>query len=120
MNGRVDDDGRALIPIAIRSGPTDVWTTFEAWIDTGFTGELVISKKSAQSLGLRRSGTLNAQLGDGSFVSLEMFHCLLEWCGQILAVQVVTNDGPIALLGVGLLSNGKLVVDYPAKTVSFE
>ena len=38
MNGRVDDDRRALLPITIRANLKTEPTSVEAWIDTAFMG----------------------------------------------------------------------------------
>jgi clan AA aspartic protease len=120
MTGRVDDDGRALVTISIRSAVGAPDMTVEAWIDTGFTGELVLPQPIIDGLGLGQSGTLNAQLGDGTFVVLETFTCLVDWLGQRLAIEVVANAGNFPLLGVGLLRTSKLTVDYPLRTVAIE
>jgi predicted aspartyl protease len=42
MNGNVDRAGRALIEVQLRPDPNSPPHSIEAWIDTGFTGELVL------------------------------------------------------------------------------
>ncbi len=42
MNGHVDSAGRALVRIRLTSAATATTIEIEAWIDTGFTGELVL------------------------------------------------------------------------------
>jgi predicted aspartyl protease len=42
MTGRVDDAGRALIRIQIKNPTNATVTELDAWVDTGFTGELVL------------------------------------------------------------------------------
>ena len=41
MNGSVDDSGRALVRIRLKHPTDSTEAELDAWIDTGFTGELV-------------------------------------------------------------------------------
>ena len=45
MNGFVDTNGRALIQIDLRPTRIQKATPIEVWIDTGFTGDLVLPKE---------------------------------------------------------------------------
>ena len=78
MNGKVDDSGRALVTICVRALEDAKPTDLTAWIDTAFTGELVIPRAVIESLGLNQSATVAAKLADGSEVVLETFSCLLD------------------------------------------
>src|SRR5687768_8576918 len=89
----------------------------EGWIDTGFTGELALSDVQIANLRAPQSGTVSAELGDGSAVILNTHTCRVEWFGQILAIEVVSNKGSFPLLGIGLLSGHKLNIDFRASTV---
>ncbi len=42
MNGRVDEFGRALMAVSVRPPDVDESQEVEAWIDTGFNGDLVL------------------------------------------------------------------------------
>jgi predicted aspartyl protease len=55
----------------------------EAWIDTGFTGELVLPQDQIAALGLPHSAVVTAELGDGSATMLEVYSCLIEWFGRV-------------------------------------
>lgn len=52
MNGQVDKYGRAFVTVSIR--PSDVAATHdvEAWIDTGFNGDLVLPQQLIDDLEL--------------------------------------------------------------------
>jgi len=69
---------------------------------------------------LRQSAAVAAGLADGTQVVLETFSCILDWFGEDLAVEVVENDRQFPLLGVGLLQNRRLEVDYRLRTLSIE
>jgi clan AA aspartic protease len=120
MKGRVDDDGKGLIQIVIPASSLAAELTIEAWIDTGFTGELVLPEALVIQLGLTPSGTIDAELGDGGEVELRTYTCRLNWFGQELQIEVIGSESDNALLGIGLLLERKLFIDFPAKTVSIE
>jgi clan AA aspartic protease len=111
MNGRVDNSGRALISVELEpNGPGA--SQIEFWIDTGFTGELVISERLVSRLGLIQSGSVDAMLADGRQSVLPTYTCEIAWFGKVRRLEVVANDGDVPLLGVGLLLGKELKIDY--------
>ena len=78
MNGHVDSSGRALVTLTLHS-PNGVGAhAFEVWIDTGFTGELVLPQRLIDELALSQSGTVRAILADGSQVGMKTFTCEID------------------------------------------
>jgi clan AA aspartic protease len=118
MNGQVDNSGRALLPITLRDAATGVSAASEAWIDTGFTGDLVVPRSLLTSLGAKPTSTAIGILADGSQVTLDTYSCLIDWFGQVRPVEVLANDGAYPLLGVGLLNGNRLTIDYIAGSLS--
>ena len=55
MIGHVDNNGRALVTVTFR--PSDVAATREiqAWIDTGFNGDLVLPQQQIDDLAMPHS-----------------------------------------------------------------
>jgi clan AA aspartic protease len=92
----------------------------EAWIDTGFTGELVLPQDQIAALGLSRSAVVTAELGDGSHTVLEVYSCLIEWFGRVQQLEVIANTGTSPLLGVGLLQGRTLTIDYASCTLAID
>src|SRR5205085_2034532 len=82
MTGAVDDFGRALVPVRLKKPATGKLAKVQAWIDTGFTGELVLPKTLVNSLGLTRANVVKAELGDGSEAVIHTYGCELEWFGE--------------------------------------
>jgi clan AA aspartic protease len=118
MTGGVDDSGRALVRIRLKN-PTDATEAeLDAWIDTGFTGELVLPRQNVTSLGLPLGPCVMARLADGSDVQLDTYTCLVEWFDEWKRIEVVVNDGQFPLLGIGLLLDRDLHIDYRAKTIT--
>jgi predicted aspartyl protease len=87
MNGHVDSAGRALVRIRLTSATTVTAMDIEAWVDTGFTGELVLPQDQIAALGLQRSAVVTAELGDGSATVLEVYSCLIEWFGRVQQIK---------------------------------
>ena len=120
MNGHVDSAGRALVRLRLTSAATATSMEVAAWVDTGFTGELVLSQDQIAALGLLHSAVVTAELGDGSATMLEVYSCLIEWFGRVQQIEVIANTGTSPLLGVGLLQGHRLTIDCAARTVIIE
>jgi len=118
--GKVDDFGRALVSLPIRPEASAQATEVSAWIDTAFTGELVIPRRIIQSLGLSKSASVLAGLADGTKVVLDCYSCTIDWFGTQRAVEVVENDGALPLLGIGLLRSRRVTIDYRSAVVRVE
>ena len=78
MTGSVDDAGRALVRIRLKNPANAMEAELDAWIDTGFTGELVLPRHTVASLGLPLGPTVKARLADGSEIQLDTHTCLLN------------------------------------------
>jgi clan AA aspartic protease len=118
VTGRIDDDGRALVDIALRSEASSL--RVEAWIDTGFTGELTLPSSLIAALRLRQSAKVTGILADGSAVVLPTYSCILTWFGADRDVEVIANSGQFPLLGVGLLLDHQLTINYPVRSLIIE
>ncbi|MFL5330128.1 MAG: hypothetical protein ACJ8C4_14600 [Gemmataceae bacterium] len=90
MKGTVDGAGRALIGIEI-DAPPHTPTTIQAWIDTGFTGELALPQKIIDDMGLTHSGSVAAVLADGTQIALKTYTCIVMWFGQARQLEVVAT-----------------------------
>lgn len=112
MKGIVDQAGRAILEIQLRPSSSQPFRTISVWIDTGFTGDLVLPQKTIDELGFNPSGTVDGILADGSQTVLTTYHCEIDWFGRIRNLEVIANFGTTPLLGVGLLLAKELVVDY--------
>jgi clan AA aspartic protease len=120
MIGRVDNAGRALLDVELRASLDSRGHYISVWIDTGFTGEVVLPQSTIDELSLTLTGTVSAVLADGSQVVLRTFECFIAWIDGPKRLEVVANEGACALLGVGLLLERRLVIDYPSKLITLE
>ncbi|MDA1049752.1 MAG: hypothetical protein O3C40_04640 [Planctomycetota bacterium] len=112
MKGQVDNSGRALVTVSVRSSEAAATREIQAWIDTGFNGDLVLPQQQIDDPELPHSGTAKAILADGSEVTLTTHTCLIDWFGEPRQLEVVANDGKYPLLGVGLLWGHDLSISY--------
>lgn len=112
MKGIVDSGGRSLLSVVLRTSKPSTETKIEVWIDTGFTGDLVVPQSTIDSLGLRQSGTIDAVLADGSQTELSTYSCAIKWFGGERNLEVIANAGEFPLLGVGMLLGLELRIDY--------
>lgn len=120
MIGRVDESGRALVPVILHPASPSEPVEADVWVDTGFTGELVLPKDWIDQLQLVPFGIVEARLADGSEVGLDSFACAIEWLGAKRDVEVIAGTGAHPLLGVGLLKDCRLVVDYRSRTIEID
>jgi predicted aspartyl protease len=120
MNGVVDTAGRALIDVKVKPAVNLPTSTVAVWIDTGFTGDLVLPDSMIQALSLPLSGTVGALLADGSKVAMRTYSCLIEWFDGWQHLEVVASDAQYPLLRVGLLIDHDLRIDYSSKVLSIE
>jgi clan AA aspartic protease len=118
VKGIVDRTDRALVTLSVHSESRTAPQTIEAWVDTAFTGELVVPRSAISHLGLTQSSFVSAGLADGKQVILGTFSCIVEWFDELRQIEVIESDGAAALLGTGLLRNCKLEIDYRLRTVA--
>jgi clan AA aspartic protease len=112
MIGVIDDSGRALLTISLQADAMEQPAAIDAWIDTGFTGDLVLPQSVVDQLSLRQSGSVDAVLADGTQVEVNTYTCFVNWFGSQRRLEVVATSGDWPLLGVGLLLGLELRVNY--------
>jgi clan AA aspartic protease len=120
ITGRVDEFGRAIVAVSILDSRHSPVTEIDAWIDTGFNGDLVLPQRLVDSLSLETTGTLKAILADGSEINLERYLCVIDWLGEMRELEVIANAGDVPLLGVGLLLGTDLHISYRTGDIRIE
>lgn len=103
-----------------RAEADDDATELEAWIDTGFTGELVLSLDQIAALALPQSAVVTAELADGTSTTLDLYSSLIEWFGHVRRIEVIASMGATSLLGVALLDGHTLTIDSAARTQTID
>jgi clan AA aspartic protease len=116
--GRVDAYGRALVPITVRHPQTSSMISFDAWIDTGFTSALLLTPGQISTLGLQKSSTVPGVLAGGSQVVFDTYTCQVDWFGRRMDLEALECPGNFGLIGVRLLEDCTVVIDYPARILT--
>lgn len=88
MRGVVNDSGCALVRLKLQPATVMNSQVIEAWIDTGFTGELAIPRDLIRSWALPAGGLVRAILADGSESVATTYLAHLEWFGESRPVEV--------------------------------
>ena len=107
--GSVNVSREAIIEIAVLSDNKQI-KRVRAVVDTGYTGDLILSRAIVNELGLTIRGIQDAILGDGSFTMFEMYAGSVIWDGQVRRVEVNASETE-SLIGMGLLEEYKLEIE---------
>ncbi len=109
ISGTVNANREAMIQIAI-VGDHKQLKSVRAVIDTGFTGDLTLSKAIINELGFTIRGIQAVILGDGSLHNFEMCAGAVIWDGQMKRVEINAAETD-SLVGMGLLEGYKLEIE---------
>lgn len=90
-------------------------------LDTGFTGDLQVTRQMANELGLRIIGATRTQIANGQIVDIPVAQALSVMEGVQKSIQVLIS-GNMPLAGISFLSkfSYQAVVDCKNKTVTLE
>lgn len=89
--------------------------TFEAIVDTGFSGYICIPALIGQSLGLVLRDRHPMQLANGAWIEQYVFEGDVEFLGKTFSAPILLTDAADATIGNNLIADCRLTIDYPAK-----
>jgi clan AA aspartic protease len=107
--GIVNANREAIIQIAVVSDSKNI-KSVKAVIDTGYTGDLMLSRAIVDELGLTLRGLQEAVLGDGSIQMFRMYTGSVIWDGQVRRIEI-NASATESLVGMGLLEGYKLEME---------
>jgi clan AA aspartic protease len=84
-----------------------------AIVDTGFNGFLTLAPWTIAELNLTWRGRDEAELGDGSVVSLDVYIGRVEWDGMMREVEIECADAD-PLVGMAMLEGHRVVLNVRA------
>ena len=109
IRGKVNERGQALV--AVEALDRDGWfQPLEFVLDTGFTGDLLLSADAIQRLAVVPHNEINAALADGQGVQLRGWLGSILWHDQMRRVIIAQADGE-PLLGMRLLRGSRVTLD---------
>ena len=116
-----DDDLQPWLPVSLESAGEEGLRQYDAILDTGFTGCLVLPESVIAELGLAKRGVNIPTLGNGEEHPFDYYLGWVSWRGERREVEVLQSIGQ-PLLGMELLEGGHIAVDAwdgGAVTVTF-
>lgn len=119
VSGVFVDSDKPTVPVAIAWNQAIQTPHFI--LDTGFTGDLVVTPEVARDLGLDVSGIIPARLAGNRVVNLPTATAIAVMEGKKLYVTVFISEG-WQLVGISFMQkfNYKAIVDCKNKTVELE
>lgn len=112
VEGKLTARREALVTLRVVAG-----AEVECLVDTGATLALVLPAHMVERLGLPLVGyDENITLAGGIRTGAPIALAQVEWLGEVVSVEVIVQEDFI--IGTELLGHGRLVIDYPAGTVT--
>jgi clan AA aspartic protease len=101
VHGQVNERRQAIVSIRVR-GPDGTEFTIEVVVDTGFDGNMALSRAIIDASGLRRTDSLLVTLADGRDAWLDEYRGSIFWDGAWRTIPIQASDG-VSLLGMAML-----------------
>lgn len=107
--GQVNHRNEAILPVQVgaSSGPKQ---TFDAVIDTGFSGYLSLPLDVITALPLPFIETQTFSLGNNAIVDFDLYGATLLWDGQEREILVLASEAH-PLVGMSLLKGFRVCID---------
>jgi len=118
MKGIIDELLQPKCKITIKGFRKSI--SVDTFIDIGFSGDLCLPIPIAIQLGLELRGDDYFELADGSMKHELLFKGEAIWDNKAIPVEISLTESSDALLGVRLLKDKKITIDFPTKVVSIE
>lgn len=116
MNGYFDEYGHPRIEISVIG--IRATCSIEAVIDTGFDGDLCLPIQIAIQLGMELRDILYIELADGTIKDELVFAGAINWEGETKEVRVILTSSEDALIGIGLLAEKRLEIDFGKRSIN--
>lgn len=108
---------RPAIVIELRGNDGQIRSA-EAYVDTGFSGDLTLPKAAIERLELSPNDAVNMQIGDGAYATFTTYQATILWRDVLREITVLESEiWPV--IGIGLLWQCNLSIDFiPGGNVS--
>ena len=107
--GQVNDNLEAMLPVSL-TGLDGRLHSFDALIDTGFDGELALSREAIRQLGLVARGKRRTTLADSQVILVDNFLGTVSWHGRLFEVNAIQLDEE-CLVGMSLLQESRVTIE---------
>lgn len=121
LRGWLREDEQAVVPLEFirRDGSG---RTVEAVIDTGFNGQVSLSRKLATELDLllTAEGTVEMELANGAVVEEIVHSGTIRFDGRELLAAMILTDAEDTFIGTGLLTQKVLLINFATREVTIQ
>lgn len=93
------DESKPMINIYLEDSPEPI----EVLVDTGFNGELMLTKEKIEELSLVFIGDDEYMTASGDVVPTTVHIGFIKWFGRIRKIAVLATSGKLNLIGMELL-----------------
>jgi len=103
VQGIIDNKNRPIIDLVVANTDAQNVQDLNVLVDSGFTGDLKVSNKTANDLRLKITGVESVQIANGQLIDMTtaLAYVLIE--NTLKAVDVLISEGSQAL-GIGNLN----------------
>lgn len=115
IDGEVNDALEPVIEIGLVGGERTA--VIEAIVDTGFSGQLCLSKRYLAELDLAPKFVERYELANGEVIVEDVYGGTIAFDGQERDVDLILTDSQDTLVGAELLGEYELRINYVAKAV---
>jgi clan AA aspartic protease len=111
--GSINENLQAILKIELKNG-----AALDCLLDMGFQGTLVIPRKFAKRNLLMITGRETFLGAESSDIEFDTAIAEIKWLGDEFSLPVLVSDSTEALLGVEMLIDTILKIDYINSTVT--
>ena len=119
LHGYLRDDEQAVVAFDLicRDGSR---SSVAAVIDTGFNGQVSLSRRAASALDLALTveGTIEMELASGAIVEEQVYSGPIQFDGQTRTAEIILTDAEDSFIGTGLLTGKVLLINFATREVT--
>ena len=112
--GSVTDDGVPTVELHVGGQP------WQGTIDTGFNGQLELPEQLRGHVNAQLVGRATSLLAANQQIEEDLFLFDFPFDGRVVRAQATFSDSDTLLIGTGLLTEYRLGIDFPARTVTLD
>ncbi len=117
LKGRITDNLEPMLDDVAILGTSGAWISFDAILDTGFNGSLVLPRKIGRRARLAPAHQTQYQLADGSVVRDILYRGTLRFAGRRIDVLLSLTDSDLGLVGMEIIAGRVATFDLRKMTV---
>jgi len=110
--GEVNEKLQAILNVELQTG-----ANFDCLLDTGFQGTLVVSRKFAEENSLTITGRETFLGAENKSIEFDTAIAKINWLGDVFLLPILVSESTEALIGVEMLIDTILEIDYINSTV---